>query len=254
MGTRKQRRGAAPTPSLAVGYIRVSTNEQATEGVSLAAQRSAITAYATLHGLTLTEIIQDAGESGGVPLAERTGGARVVALVREGAVGAVVVSKLDRAWRSAVDALATTTEWTERGVALHLIDMQLDTASAFGRMFLTMLAGLAELERGLIAERTSAALAHLRAQGVHVGRDGLGWTRTDARDGHGRREIRVVDSERELLVRIRRMRRTGATFESIARALNQERVPTKRGGARWYATTVRNVIVRHEASPPRGAA
>lgn len=250
---RNKRRAPAPSPERALGYIRVSTGAQATEGVSLDAQRATITAYAAAHGLVLTEIVEDAGESGGVPLADRPGGARVVALAREGAVGAIIVTKLDRAWRSASDALATTSEWTERGVALHLIDMKLDTASAFGRMFLTMLAGFAELEKNLIGERTAAALAHLQSQGVHVGRDGLGWTRGEIAPD-GRRSIVEVAHEVALVGRIRRLRRQGATFEAIARTLNAEGAATKRGGARWYATTVRNVIVRGRIVPSRSTA
>lgn len=240
---KRKRRAPAPSPGRAIGYVRVSTLDQANEGVSLDAQRAAIAAYATLHGLTLVEIIEDAGESGGVPLAERTGGARLSALAREGAVGAIIVTKLDRAWRSASDALATTGEWTERGVALHLIDMKLDTASALGRMFFTLLAGFAEMERNLIGERTAAALAHLRAQGVRVGRDGIGWTRGDALDRDGRRVVVQVDAEVALVRRIKKLRRRGETFEAIACALNDEGVPTKRGG-RWHQTTVRNLVVR----------
>lgn len=233
----------SPVAGHAIAYCRVSTTEQATEGVSLAAQRAAVTAYAAAHGLVLVEIIQDAGESGAIPLAQRTGGARVVAAVRSGTVAAVIVTKLDRAWRSCVDALSTTTEWTERSVSLHLIDMKLDTSSAFGRMFLTMLAGVAELERNLIGERTAAALAHLRSKGVRVGRDGIGWTRTDAVDAEGRRVVVEVPEERALAERIRDLREDGLTFQQIADALTCDGIPTKRGG-RWHATTTRNVCLR----------
>ncbi len=227
----------------AIGYVRVSTVEQATEGVSLAAQRAAISAYATLHGLDLGEVIEDAGESGGVPLAERPGGSRLVGMVRAGEVGAVIVAKLDRAWRSAADALATTSEWTERDVALHLIDMKLDTASAFGRMFLTLLAGFAELERNLIGERTAAALAHLRSQGVHVGRDGLGWRRLDALDEHGRRVIVRDEDEAACVERMSELRNSGLTYAAVADSLHTEGWRTKRGG-RWASATVQGVLKR----------
>lgn len=68
---------------------------------------------------------------------------------------------LDRLFRDAADALVQTRAWDRAGVALHVVDMggtSLNTASAVGRMFLTMTAAFAELERSLVSERTSAAM------------------------------------------------------------------------------------------------
>ncbi len=87
-------------------------------------------------------------------------------MVRKGEVRHVISLKLDRLFRSAVDALSTTAEWDKSGIALHLVDMggqSLNTGSAMGRMMLTMMAGFAQFERDLTAERTTAALAHKKA-------------------------------------------------------------------------------------------
>lgn len=90
----------------------------------------------------------------------------------------MVAIKLDRLFRDAVDCLTATREWDRAGTTLHLVDMGgtcLNTGSAMGRMFLTMAAGFAELERNLISERTAAAMSHLKAEGRHVGSPGLGF-------------------------------------------------------------------------------
>lgn len=89
---RSQDRDASPV----VGYVRVSTEEQASSGVSLAAQERAIRNYATARGLELVELVIDAGVSAGTPLSKRRGGALVLDAVRSGRAGSVVAIKLGR--------------------------------------------------------------------------------------------------------------------------------------------------------------
>ncbi len=89
----------------AIGYIRVSTEEQTSSGLGLADQRSRIEAYCRLRGLELTTIISDAGVSGGRPLASRAGGAELVSALRRRDVRNVVMLKLDRGFRNAADCL-----------------------------------------------------------------------------------------------------------------------------------------------------
>lgn len=237
-----------PTPR-AVGYLRVSTTEQADEGVSIEAQAAALRAYCTLRGLELVELVTDAGVSAGRPLHERAGGRRVLELVAGRQVGAVVGFKLDRLFRCSADCLTVTRAWDAAGVSLHLVDLggqAVDTSSAMGRFFLTVMAGAAELERNQIRERTSAALAHLRAQGVRMGGEALGWSYADATDETGRRVVEDVRHEAETVARILALRDGGAGLAAIARTLTGEARPTKRGGA-WHASTVRAVLVREGA-------
>src|SRR5262245_39614025 len=137
----------------AIGYTRVSTDEQVTSGVSLDAQEAAIRAYCAMRGLDLAEMIVDAGVSAGQPLSSREGGERV----GDVGIAAVVAYKLDRVFRDCADCLAVVRDWDERDVALHLVDLggqTIDTGTAMGRFFLTVMAGAAELERNLIGERT----------------------------------------------------------------------------------------------------
>lgn len=149
----------------AVCYIRVSTEEQARGGVSLAVQEEKLLAYCHLAGLEPVAVIREEGVSGGKPLGTRPGGGELLALVG-GTAKHVVAMKLDRLFRDAADALNQTRTWDKAGVALHLVDMggqTLNTATAMGRFFLNIMAGFAELERNLIAERTGTAMAHKKA-------------------------------------------------------------------------------------------
>jgi len=151
----------------AIGYVRVSTNEQADHGVSLDAQYESLMAYALLQKLNLVEVIVEDAISGSVPLADRPGGRRLLELVGKKKARQVIAIKLDRLFRDAADALAQTGIWDKPGITLHLIDVggqAINTSSAMGRMFLTMMAGFAELERNLIAERTTAAMAHKKSK------------------------------------------------------------------------------------------
>ncbi len=159
------------TQEPAILYLRVSTQEQATEGVSLGAQEARLRAYATMRGLSVVQVVTDAGVSGSVPLAEREGGRRLLDLAmeaqrvgrRQRAPVHILAVKLDRLFRSTVDALQVAEGWKKRGISMHLVDMggqALDTSSAMGGFFLTVCAAIAEMERKVIAERTSAALRH----------------------------------------------------------------------------------------------
>jgi site-specific DNA recombinase len=217
----------------AIGYVRVSTEEQATEGVSLAAQRETVAAYCTAHGLELVEIVEDCGVSGTVPLSERPNSQRLV----KPKADHVVAIRLDRLFRDAADALATTKAWDKAGVALHLIDLggqSMNTASAMGRMMLTMMAGFAEMERSLIAERTRAALSHKKAIGEVYGRLPYGYD-----DQEGR--LVPLDDEQIVVSEIKQMRNAKMTYRAIASELNERGIIGKRGG-QFYASTIRGIV------------
>ena len=226
----------APT---AIAYIRVSTEEQAREGVSLAAQEERIRAYCALAGLDLVQVVRDAGVSGSKPFRTRPGGEVVLRELKKRGIKNVVVVKLDRLFRDAADALEQTREWDERGVALHLLDFggqTLSTGSAMGRLFLTLTAAFAELERNLIRERTTVALQHKKRQGEVYGPVPFGLDRVGDALKPNRRE-------QQALRKMREWRATGMTMREIASRLTASGVRTKRGG-RWDCGTV-SYILRH---------
>ena len=104
-------RSKQDTSSDAVLYLRVSTQEQAREGISLAAQEAKLRAYCDLRGLHVAEVVIDAGVSGGKPMHSREGGSRILDLVKRSAVAHVIAYKLDRLFRDCADCLTVTAAW-----------------------------------------------------------------------------------------------------------------------------------------------
>ena len=225
----------------AIGYARVSTEEQASEGVSLPAQEGKIRAYCALHGFALVRVIAEEGVSGTIPLAERPGGAELIRALRTREVRHIVALKLDRLFRDAMDCLAWVKEWDRAGVTLHLIDQggqALNTRSAVGRFFLTIMAGVAEMERNMIAERTRLALAYKRAQRQVYGQIPYGYRR----EGN---TLVPVPEELEVIALIRKLREAGLSYTAIARELQARGIPTKTG-RRWHHQTIRRILDRAE--------
>lgn len=227
----------------AVGYVRVSTEEQSREGVSLEAQVERIREYCRFHKLELRGICRDEGISAAAALATRPCGAELARTVLAGEVQHVIALKLDRLFRDAVDCLQTTREWELRGAALHLIDLggqTMNTASAMGRFFLTVMAGAAEMERNLIRERTSTALQHKKRNGQRLGAPPLGFTK---RMPGGAGELIASEMQAVRLILKRRRGRKAASFRGIAAELRNAGFTTKRGRS-WHASTVREVWLR----------
>lgn len=221
----------------AIGYIRVSTDEQVKGGVSLAAQEDRIRAYASMAGLSLISVIREEGISAALPLSQRPGGKELLGLLNEHAGRHVIALKLDRLFRDAEDALRQTRLWDRAGIALHMVDMggtTVNTASAMGRLFLTMTAAFAELERNLIAERTATALGHKKAQGEAYSPTPYGYERAG-------NKLLPSETEQSGIALIKECRERGLSLREIALQMNQRGVPTKKG-RRWHASTVKYIL------------
>lgn len=220
----------------ALCYVRVSTVEQSKFGFSLDAQEERLRAYCQMAGLEVMELVREEGVSASIPLAKRPAGSKLLQWMNNG-VGHVVCLKLDRLFRDAEDALRQTKAWDKAGVSLHLVDMggqSLSTGSAMGRMFLTLMAGCAELERNLVAERTASVLAHKKQQGKVYNHTPFGFERAGDR--------LVVAAAEMAMVRLMHERRDdGWSLAMIADAFNADHIPGKNGG-RWYGRTVKNIL------------
>ena len=210
--------------SAVVGYVRVSTDEQAVSGLGLAAQRAAIRAECARRGWTLVAIHEDA--LSGKTL-NRPGMASALAAVESGAASAIVVAKLDRLSRSLVDFASLMAHAQAGHWNLVALDLGIDLNTAAGEFMADVMASAAQWERRIIGQRTRDALAVKRAQGTRLGRP-----QTLAAD---------------VVTRIRLAHEEGAGWSVIARQLNAEAVPTAHGGAKWYPSTVRAVVLGTEA-------
>lgn len=149
----------------AYGYGRASTADQS---LTLEAQHERVEAYCKSQGMTLAKWITDPATSGRSLFAKRKGGSELCEEIRKGEAKAVVIAKLDRAFRNTLDCLKTMQEWHAKGVAVHVLDMGVNTSTNTGQLFLTILAAVAEFERNLIAERTAIAMQNGQSNGKRV--------------------------------------------------------------------------------------
>jgi DNA invertase Pin-like site-specific DNA recombinase len=233
----------------AVGYIRVSKEEQAISGLGLEDQTSKIALYCQMKGLDLTHTYREEAVSGAKPLADRPEGAKLLdALKKSKAESCVIVLKLDRIFRNAQDCLATVEAWDnpkngKQHVALHIIDLggnSINTQSAAGKFMLTVLAGAAEMERNLISERTKAALDVKRKNGYKTGGKNPPYGFDAKRNG------KLVENEDEqaVLAAMVELKQAGETYESITSFLNEQGIKSKTGKL-WNPGTTYGVLSRH---------
>jgi len=223
-------RSATP---LALGYIRVSTESQAENGVSLEAQAVKIRAQARASGLRLTEVITDRGISG--KSLSRPGVRRLTSEVKAGRVSAVIVWKLDRLTRSVRDLLDLLDLLHKHHARLVSITESLDTQSAVGRMVMTILGAVAQMEREQTVERVRAAAQHLRDLGRVFGTTPFGFLR------RGKKLIRNLKECEVCRVAVT-LRTQGRTYQQIANALNQHRKFRARGGVSWRHQHVHRML------------
>lgn len=228
-----------PDAIKAVGYIRVSTEDQAHEGVSLANQKARIQAYAAFKGYELLDVLEDAGLSG--KTLKRPGAQAVLRLAQSRAIDAVIVLKLDRMFRSTIDALETTRSFDKWGTSFHSIQETIDTESATGKFFFTLMAALAEMERDVISERTRAALKHKRRNGEKTGGDvPFGFQTANGALLEDRAEQKVIRL-------IARLKDRGHSLRAIGGELQRRGHRTKSGKTTWNPKTVAAILGRAEA-------
>lgn len=144
------------------GYGRVSTGQQTTENQRLELEQAG-------YLIDTDYWFADEGISGKVAAGQRPAFKRMLGQVRKGET--LVVSKLDRLGRDAIDVLQTVRQLGERGIKVIVLQLgTTDLTSAAGKLLLTMLAAVAEMERDLLVERTQAGLARARSEGKKLGR------------------------------------------------------------------------------------
>jgi site-specific DNA recombinase len=202
-----------------IGYSRVSTAEQASEGVSLEMQAKKIEAYCTVKDWQLSEVIEDAGHS--AKSLHRPGMTRLLAMVEAGEVSTVIVYKLDRLTRSVADLDRLVKLFERKGVALVSLQESLDATTATGRLMMNLLASVSQWEREVIGERTKDAMQELKAAGKVYSRP--------------------VFSDQHTMTWLQEERQLGRSYAELATELNHRGVQTARGGL-WRASTVHGLL------------
>ncbi|HHT7460343.1 TPA: recombinase family protein [Klebsiella pneumoniae] len=142
-----------------IGYVRVSTNEQTVEN-----QKQQIADA----GYQVSKWYCDEATSGSVKAAERKGFGDLLAYIREG--DTLIVVGIDRLGRNTIDVLSMVETLRAKGVKVISLREGFDLSTPVGKLMLTMMAGLASLEKDLIAERRTAGIKRAQSEGVHCGR------------------------------------------------------------------------------------
>lgn len=205
-------------------YRRVSTDDQQ---LGPQAQADAIKRW----GVCDTDFL-DAGVSGSIPLCERPVGSKMIAMLQPG--DTVIVSKLDRLFRSTADAAVTLDDWCKRDIKLVSLHEGFDMTTSMGKFMSSVMAAFAELERAMIRERTSAALQAKMARGEHHGAIPFGWNRANGKLVEHMVEQVVIRKAREL-------KAAGLINYRVANYLNEHGYISKRGG-QWTEKKVRMAL------------
>ncbi len=218
----------------AIGYVRVSTEQQASEGVSLEAQRAKIEHWCKANDYELVNVYVDAGISG-KSMDKRPGLLDALKSLKKGM--ALVSYSLSRLARSTKDALAIGEAVAKKKADMVSLTEQIDTTTAAGKMMFQMLSVLAEFERNLVAERTTNALQHKKRSGQkYPGQDPYGFSSIEGR-------LVEVKQEAEIVAEIQAARSSGSTLQSIADNLNGRGIPTKTGKT-WAPATIHLLLKR----------
>jgi DNA invertase Pin-like site-specific DNA recombinase len=225
-----------------IGYIRVSTEEQADFGVSLDAQKDRIEAFCRAKEWDLVEVISDAGFSG--KNLKRPGIQRVIDLSKKRKIDVVVVVKLDRLTRQVADlGFLTRDVFEKHEVALASVVESIDATTAAGMLMLNVLGAVAQWERDIISERTKDAMTFQKKNHKLIGSVPYGYDL-----GEDGKTLHENDVEQLNIIKMKKMRSRGLSYHKIAVSLNEEEISSKKGG-KWYPKTVRD----HFTSPKQKA-
>ena len=218
-----------------VGYTRVSTVDQA-DNTSLEDQRTRVLSYGVAMGHEVVKCFSEVGS--GKDAGNRPEFQGAIAMLKNGEADGLIVAKLDRLGRNVTDLLKLVDETiAPLGKSLIILDLQIDTSSPAGRMVLTMMGAMAEMERSVIRERVERGrLAKAAKGGYAFGAPPIGQKAVDG-------ELVPDEAEQATIALIHRHRKSGKSPQKIADFLNAQSIPTKRGGA-WHHSTVRKVLER----------
>lgn len=220
----------------AVGYVRVSTEEQATSGLGLEAQRKAIAELAERLQLELGQVFADEGVSGALAASERPGLSRAIAELGRGEF--LLTAKLDRLGRSVLEVLLLERELAAKSARFRSAAGEgTESSDPTMRFMMIILLAVSELELALIHGRTKSALAAKRARGERTGSLPFGFALGE--DG----KLEPDREEQGALALMLERRAAGDGFLKICRAL--ERAGARPRGKAWYPSSVRSILETH---------
>jgi site-specific DNA recombinase len=238
--------GHGSKPERVALYLRVSSEEQR-DRETIELQRDFLEQYCNLHELEVTDVYEDNGVSGTVPVHERSEGRQLLEDAKGGGFSAVLVYRLDRLGRSLLVIVDAHDRLEEAGVAMRSGTEPIDTSNPSGRLIFQMLASFAEFERASIRERTQAGLHRALRNGKQLGMIPYGYD--IAPDG----SFVIVEDEARIVAEIIANIAAGAALYSEAERLNDEGVPSpgskyrgkpRKYGSMWRPSTLQGIVKR----------
>lgn len=232
----KRKRTTLPTsPARVVGYVRVSTDDQA---LGPAAQREALARWCAAHGAELVAVLEDVGVSGAAPLDRRPGLLAALDALEPNGASVLLVAKRDRLARDPIVAAmieASVAREGARVVSGAEAGTEGDDPTAI--LMRRMVDAFAEYERHMIRSRTRAALAVKRTRGERTGEVPYGWRLSS--DGV---HLEEHPEEARAVALVRELRAAGVSIRAIAARLEEAQAPAR--GSRWHPTTVARLLER----------
>lgn len=228
-----------PAPPRFVSYLRVSTDSQGRSGLGLDAQRQVVAAHIAAAGGQLVAEFQEI-ESGKRTDRPQLAAALATCRTRR---AMLIIAKLDRLARNARFLLSVVEGSGEAGVVF--CDLPTVPAGPVGKFLLTQMAAVAELEAGLISQRTRAALAVAKARGVRLGNPSpTPATPAMAAVARAARSRQVAERAVDVLAVVRQVQAEGASsLRTIAAGLHAHGVRTPAGREHWSAAQVRRLLL-----------
>ena len=221
----------------AIGYVRVSTEDQANEGVSLDAQKAKLAAWCVANDYSLSVLHVDAGLSGG--RADNRPGLQSALDQACKTKSALVVYSLSRLARSTKDTLSIGERLDRAGADLVSLSEKIDTTSAAGKMVFRLMAVMAEFERDQVSERTKMAIAHKRSRNERIGTIPFGYDVADDA------KTLIENADEQATIRtIFTLRARGLSLRDIATELTVNQYRAKKGGTKWTHTAVGRILNR----------
>lgn len=245
-----------------IGYIRVSSDEQAQGGHSLGLiQPSQIAHWCEQNGHVLVDIVEDAeviqsgknrgklrGVSAGKPFAKRKGGRFILERLKAGVAQGIVIAKVDRAFRDAKDALDIGFDLKRNGFHLFTTEEYTDIHDNDGWLMFGIKALLAENERSKTCARNKDITTGLRDDALAYGPVPYGCIRVDVPMSEGGSVIKRLFHDpvewpvREYIVKRHDLLKN---FRALARELKADGIPAPQGGNLWHVNTLKNIIETH---------
>jgi putative DNA-invertase from lambdoid prophage Rac len=203
------------------GYIRVSTNNQVENGMSLDDQKRQIQLYGEVHKLKVDKVFTERGVSAGVEFYKRPTGKKLMEVLQDGDV--IICAKLDRMFRSCLDGLTVLRDLKKRDVELHFIDLGGNTTTnGIGHLMFTIMSSFAEMERNRLGERIRGTKQLKNQEDLFLGgKVGFGYNL----EQHGDKQYLVEDKdEQKVIKKMKKLKKEGLSYRKITDELKKDGV------------------------------